>query len=127
MGRSASQKRMRCSECPLKREMAGRARLRARSESSRHRERLNRHNRAHPLMIEIIRLILRWWDALLLRLLLAIGTRIFGCIAISRRGEKNQVRAIHFAINQRELNISMRTFVERLDGSVCDRASNARF
>jgi hypothetical protein len=54
---------------------------------------------------------LRMWDAFLLKIFLTIGTRMFGCVAVSAPDRK-KVRAIHFAINQRELNISMRTFVE---------------
>ena len=113
----ASQKRMRCAECSIKWQVVGCARLRARSEDSRHRERLNHHNCARPLMnAEIIRLkFLCWWDAFLLRLFLAIGTRIFGCVAVSAPDRK-RVRTIHLAISQRELNISMGRFVERLDG-----------
>ena len=40
----ASQERVRCSECPIKWQMAGCARLRARSENPRHPERLNHHD-----------------------------------------------------------------------------------
>jgi hypothetical protein len=47
MGRGASQKRMRCAEHPVKREMARRARPRARPENPRRYERLDHHNRAH--------------------------------------------------------------------------------
>ena len=67
---------------------------------------------------EIIRFkFMQWWDAFLLQLLLRIGTRLFGCVAISRRGDGKRVAAIHFAVSQREFNISVRTLVERLDGS----------
>src|SRR6266404_4979541 len=79
-------------------------------------------------MTEIIRLkFLRWWDALLLQLFLAIGTRMFGCIAISHRGDGKEIRAIHFAINQREFNISIRNFVERLEAAYFGRALNVPF
>jgi hypothetical protein len=71
---------------------------------------------------EIIRLkFLWWWDAVLLRLLLMIGTRMFGCVAVSHGGDGTEIRAIHFAINQREFNISIRNFVERLDRSYLTR------
>ena len=40
----ASQERVRCSECPIKWQMVGCARIRARSESPSHRERLNHHD-----------------------------------------------------------------------------------
>jgi len=83
------------------------------------RGRVNGKAVARKGMTEIIRLkFLRWWDALLLQLFLAIGTRMFGCIAISHRGDGKEIRAIHFAINQREFNISIRNFVERLESVV---------
>jgi hypothetical protein len=55
------------------------------------------------------------WELLLLKLFVAIGKRKFGCVAIWAPGAGKTVKAIHFAINQREFNISIRTFVERLD------------
>jgi hypothetical protein len=36
-------------------------------------------------------------------------------VATSAPGAGKQVKAIHFAINEREFNISVRTFVDRLD------------
>lgn len=120
MERSASQKRMRCSECPLKREMARRARLRAGSENSRRDERLNHHDRT-PMNAEKIRLkFLNWWKGLLFLWLIMIGTRLFGCIAISR-GEDGNPRAIHFALDRRAFNISIRSFVDQLDRSYLKR------
>jgi hypothetical protein len=55
------------------------------------------------------------WDRFLLKLFLTIGTRMFGYIAASSQGAGKQVKAIHFAINEREFNISVRTFIDRLD------------
>jgi hypothetical protein len=40
---------------------------------------------------------------------------MFGYLAASAPGDSNQVKAIHFAVNEREFNISVRTFVDRLD------------
>ncbi len=61
------------------------------------------------------------WDALLFRLFVTIGTKMFGCVAISHGPDGNKVRAIHFSVNQREFNCSIRRFVERLDRSYLDR------
>jgi hypothetical protein len=73
-------------------------------------------------MIEKLRLkILNWWDELLFLWLIMIGTRLFGCIAISHADDGRKPRAIHFAINQREFNCSVRRFVERLDRSYVTR------
>jgi hypothetical protein len=70
------------------------------------------------MIAEIIRLKLaNWYDAFLLKIFLTIGTRVFRCVAVSAPDGK-RVKAIHFAVSQRELNISMRTFVQRLDGFV---------
>jgi hypothetical protein len=63
----------------------------------------------------IRRKFIRLWDTFLLKLFLTIGTRMFGCVAISAPGGLKRIKAIHFAVNQREFNISIRTFVERLD------------
>ena len=59
--------------------------------------------------------LIRCWDRFLLKLFLIIGTRMFGYMAASAPGDGNQVKAIHFAVNEREFNISVRTFVDRLD------------
>jgi len=106
-------------EYQIKRQMVGRTRLRAPREDSRRHKRLNHHNCARPLMnSEIIRLKLaNWYDAFLLKIFLTIGARVFRCVAVSAPDGKG-VKAIHFAVSQRELNISMRIFVERLDGSL---------
>jgi hypothetical protein len=73
-------------------------------------------------MIEKIRLkFLNWWDELLFLWLIMIGTRLFGCIAISHGEDGKKPRAIHFAISQRDFNISIRNFVERLDRSYLAR------
>lgn len=55
-----------------------------------------------------------WWDAFLLELFLIIGTRMFGYVATSSPDGKH-LKAIHFAVNAREFNISVRTFVDLLD------------
>jgi hypothetical protein len=81
------------------------------------RGRVNGKAVARKGMIDKLRLkLLNWWNELLFLWLIMVGTRLFGCVAISR-GEDGNPRAIHFAINQRELNISIRNFVERLDRS----------
>jgi hypothetical protein len=73
MGRGTQEKRMLRAQHPAKREMAGRARLCLRPESSRRHKRLDYHNRARPLMnAEIIRLKLAWYDAFLLKIFLTI-------------------------------------------------------
>jgi hypothetical protein len=59
--------------------------------------------------------LIHCWDRFLLKLFLTIGTRMFGYMAASASGDGNQVKAIHFAVNEREFNISVRTFVDRLD------------
>jgi hypothetical protein len=61
--------------------------------------------------------LIRGWDAFRLKIFLTICTRMFGCVAVSAP-DKKRVRAIHFAVNQRELNLSVRDYVERLDGSM---------
>jgi hypothetical protein len=66
---------------------------------------------------EIMLKLAHWRDAFLLRIFLTIGARVFRCVAVSAPDGKT-VKAIHFAVSQRELNISVRTFVERLDGSL---------
>jgi hypothetical protein len=59
--------------------------------------------------------LISYWDRFLLKLFLSIGTRMFGYVAASAPGDGNQVKAIRFANNEREFNISVRTFVDRLD------------
>jgi hypothetical protein len=73
------------------------------------------------LRLKLVRCYEASWDGLLFRLFVTIGTKMFGCIAMSHGPDGNQVRAIHFAINQREFNISIRRFVERLDRSYLPR------
>jgi hypothetical protein len=57
---------------------------------------------------------IRWWDTFLLKLFLTLGTRMFGYVATSTPDGK-QLKAIHFAVSEREFNISVRTFVDLLD------------
>jgi hypothetical protein len=59
--------------------------------------------------------LIRCWDTFLLKVFLTIGTRMFGYVAASAPEDGNQVKSIHFAVNEREFNISVRTFVDRLD------------
>src|SRR6202043_1107482 len=54
MGRGTSQKRNRCAEHTIKREMAGRAWLCPRPENSRRHERLDHHNRAGRVCPRIV-------------------------------------------------------------------------
>jgi hypothetical protein len=58
---------------------------------------------------------IRCWDAFLLKLFLTIGTRMFGYVATPAPEDRKQLKAIHFAVNEREFNISVRTFVDWLD------------
>jgi hypothetical protein len=57
----------------------------------------------------------RCWDRFLLKLFLTIGTRMFGYIVTSAPEHGKRLKAVHFAVNEREFNISVRTFVDRLD------------
>jgi hypothetical protein len=57
---------------------------------------------------------IRCWDTFLLKLFLTLGTRRFGYVATSAPGGK-QLKAIHFAVSEREFNISVRTFVDLLE------------
>jgi hypothetical protein len=67
-------------------------------------------------MVMSIRLkFIRCWDTFLLKLFLTIGTRMFGYVATSPSKDRKQLNAIHFAVNEREFNISVRTFVDWLD------------
>jgi len=45
---------------------------------------------------------IRYWDAFLLKLFLAIGTHMFGYVATSASKDRKQLKAIHFAVNERE-------------------------
>ena len=51
--------------------------------------------------------LIHCWDRFLLQLFLTIGTRMFGYVAASGPEDGNQVKAIHFAVNEREFNISV--------------------
>jgi hypothetical protein len=57
---------------------------------------------------------IRCWDTFLLKLFLTLGTRMFGYVATSAPGGK-PFKPIHFAVSEREFNISVRTFVDLLD------------
>jgi hypothetical protein len=57
----------------------------------------------------------RCWDRFLLKLFLTIGTRMFGYIVTSAPEHGKRLKAVHFAVNEREFNISVRTIVDWLD------------
>ena len=67
-------------------------------------------------MLMRIRLkFIRCWDRFLLKLFLTIGTRMFGYIVTSEPEHGKRLKAVHFAVNEREFNISVRTIVDWLD------------
>jgi hypothetical protein len=67
-------------------------------------------------MVMHIRLkFIRCRDRFLLKLFLTIGTRMFGYIVTSAPEHGKRLKAVHFAVNEREFNISVRTIVDWLD------------
>jgi|CZKQ01.1.fsa_nt_gi hypothetical protein len=59
--------------------------------------------------------LIYWWDTLLLKLFVTIGARLFGYARIWAPKNRRNVRAVHFAVTQHDMNISVRTYVDWLD------------
>lgn len=59
----------------------------------------------------------------LVPLFLRIGFWLYNFI-IAKRNNDGDVTAIHFAVSEREMNISMREHVERLDENTSEETSN---
>lgn len=55
----------------------------------------------------------RWYHDVVVSAFLWLGTRIYSTVLA--KPEDNEVKAVHFAENERELNISMRDYVDELD------------
>jgi hypothetical protein len=58
--------------------------------------------------------IKRWYNAALVWAFLRLGTKLFRVVAVNR-GDGDAVCAIHFAASERDMNISMRDYVDSLD------------
>jgi hypothetical protein len=53
-------------------------------------------------------------DSILMWMFLYAGTKLFSVLTFHSSSD-DEVGAVHFALNERELNVSMRTYVEELD------------
>ena len=64
----------------------------------------------------IIRKLTKWWDNRIIATFLWLGTFLYRFI-VAKRQEDGQVRVIHFAASEREMNTHMREYVEMLDSN----------
>lgn len=55
------------------------------------------------------------YDRLLIQLFMRIGKRFYNVIVTYAEGQDEDIRCIHFAVSERDLNTSVREYVERLD------------
>jgi hypothetical protein len=59
--------------------------------------------------------LIYWWELLLLKMFVMIGAQLFGYARIWAPEHRNNVKAVHFAVSERDFDISVRTYVDWLD------------
>jgi hypothetical protein len=59
--------------------------------------------------------IRKWYNDALVWAFLTLGTKLFGAVFVGPGSGDDPIKAIHFAATERDLNNSMRDYVEKLN------------